>query len=201
MAAAGPAATRLAVDDPWEWQDGVVRSGPPPREWVLRRRTMQRNRAQAARALQRSRRALSAARERFAGAIDAVVAAHRASGGAWWELIRPGRPGRAARRPVEARRDEARARALRAQALLHNAAAEAGAAVRAAHEAAEELDEELYVEAFGDVIARIRHDLVSNFTMLCCDDAELGAAARRCWGESHGEVNRPPRRNLRYAPR
>ena len=34
----------------------------------------------------------------------------------------------------------------------------------AAVEGAEELGEEFYVEAFGDVMARIRHGLVSNFT-------------------------------------
>ena len=65
---------------------------------------------------------------------------------------------------------------------------------------AEELGEEFYGEAFGDVMARVRHDLVSNFTMLYCDDAELGAAVRRCWGASHGELNPPPRRNSRHAP-
>ena len=44
----------------------------------------------------------------------------------------------------------------------------------AAVEGAEELDEEFYVEALGDVIARSRHDLVSNFTLLYYDDAEQG---------------------------
>ena len=72
----------------------------------------------------------------------------------------------------------------------------------AAVEGAEELGEEFYVEAFGDVMARIRHDLVSNFTMLYCDDAELGAAVRRCWGASLGELNPVPRprRNSRSVP-
>ena len=65
---------------------------------------------------------------------------------------------------------------------------------------AEELGEEFYVEALGDVIARVRHDLVSSFTMLYYDDAELGAAVRRCWDENHGELNPPPRRNSRYDP-
>ena len=288
MAAAGPASTRLTFVDPWEWPDGVVRNGPPPREWVLRWRTMQRDRALAATALRRAQRALAAAHERSAGATETVAVAHRATSGAWWELFRPSRPGPVGGRPMEARRDEARARAMRAQAALRDAAAGAEAAVTAAREAARELEgalariadirdpaglgatapvehagaagrppahtaageagvgapeprsgagesqevareesaeeaqeeaaaegaeeqawsaanpmaEDFYAEALGDVISRIRHDLVSNFTMLYCDDAELGAAARRCWGESLGELNPVPRprRNSRSVP-
>ena len=60
--------------------------------------------------------------------------------------------------------------------------------------------EGFYAEALGDVISRIRHDLVSHFNLLYDDDAELGAAVRRCWGESQGELNRPRRRSSRYTP-
>ena len=68
--------------------------------------------------------------------------------------------------------------------------------------AANPMAEDFYAEAFGDVMARTRHDLVSNFTMLYCDDAELGAAVRRCWGERLGELSPVPRprRNSRSVP-
>ena len=59
-----------------------------------------------------------------------------------------------------------------------------------------------YAEALGDVIARNRHDIVSNFILLYYEDAELGAAARWCWGENLGELNPVPRprRNSRSVP-
>ena len=140
MAAACPAATRLAVDDPWEWQDGVVRSGPPPREWVLRWQAMQRDLRLAAARLLTARHALYTARARSVAAAGHEEIARRSAIGAWWELVRPGIPGPAARRPLEARRDVAGARVVLARGALRKAAEEAEAAAAAALEAAQELE-------------------------------------------------------------
>ena len=67
-------------------------------------------------------------------------------------------------------------------------------------EGAEELGEDFYAEALGDATACVRHDLVANFFLLYDDDAELGAAVRRCWGEIHGDLIPSPRRSSRPAP-
>ena len=140
MAAACPAATRLAVDDPWEWQDGIVRSGPPPREWVLRWQAMQRDLRLAAARLLTARHTLYTARARSVAAAGHEETARQSAIGAWWELVRPCSPGPAARRPLEARRDVAGARAVLARAALRKAAEEAEAAAAAALEAAQELE-------------------------------------------------------------
>ena len=84
--------------------------------------------------------------------------------------------------------------------------AQEGAAAEGAEEqagsAASPMAEDFYADALGDVISRVRHDLVSHFTLLYDEDAELGAAVRRCWGASLGELNPVPRprRNSRYVP-
>ena len=80
----------------------------------------------------------------------------------------------------------------------------------AEEEAAEETEEQagseaegseaFYAEALGDVIWRVRHDLISAMTRYYSNDTELGTAVRAWLNEHEEEFSRPRRRASPYAP-
>ena len=87
MAAAGPAAAQLTYGDPWEWHDGIARSGPPPREWALRWQATQRDLRLAAARLLKARSTLYTAKTSSAAAAGHEDTARQAATGAWWGLV------------------------------------------------------------------------------------------------------------------